>query len=186
MLLHQLQLKATTTPELNTNLFISGVSFSREDLSNVQLRNAVLDGCTFHRCNLNKTLIQGVSFRHCEFDECTLHEADAGRGITVVGATFTTTSFRDVHGEWRFTDCIFDACTFTGVQGSTIILDGESKLTSCNISELDIENGHDALVRASGKDKYVPWPDTASEDSDESDSESESADLPPLGESPPR
>lgn len=171
-LIAQLCQKTQTTPELNTNLFLTGITFSREDLSCLQLSKAVFDGCKFSRCNLGKCMIEGVSFKHCEFGDCSFNGADACKGIIIIGATFKNTSFHSMHGEWRFTNCGLESCAFKDTTGATIVLDGETSLTACDVADLDIEHDHDAVARAGTSDHFRPWP-AEDEDEDEDDDESD-------------
>lgn len=142
---------------MNSNIFFTGMQFVWVDLSNLQLRRAIFDGCAFINCKLNRAMIQGVSFQHCHFEDCTFEGADAGSGIRVVGATFVRVSFTRVRGNWRFTDCAFDESEFESVEGASIIFDDETTLTACNVADVPWSNEHDAMVRSDRLGPYTYW-----------------------------
>lgn len=150
---------STTVPEMNTNIFFTGMQFIWVDLSKLQLRRAIFDGCTFINCMFTKSMLQEVSFQHCHFEDCEFEGADAGTGIRVVGATFMKVAFAHIRGNWRFTDCAFVEADFRFVNsGASIIFDDETTLTACNgLDDVAHSDEHDAMFRSHPEGTYTYW-----------------------------
>ena len=172
-LMRALHSRAIVYPELNTNLFVTGDTFISQDLSYLQLRCAVLDGCKFTKCDFDMCMVQGVSFQHAIFEQCSFNNVDAGRGITILGAQFKNTTFKNILGDWNFSDSKLTDCSFTKLDGALVVFDRGTELTACDIAEIDIEAKHDARMRTDTTKPFKPWPEDVSEDeAEESDEES--------------
>lgn len=148
---------STIVPEMNTNIFFTGMQFTYADLSRLQLRKAIFDGCTFMNSIFNKAMLQGVSFQHCHFEECAFEGADAGQGICIIGATFKSVTFVHLRGNWRFTDCAFVESDFKFMQGASVIFDDETTLTACDVDDVAQSDEHDALFRCNLTGAYTYW-----------------------------
>ena len=175
-LIRQLHSRAITTPELTTNTFVTGETFDFVDLSRLQLRNAVFDGCVFIKCCFDLTMVQGASFQHAKFDGCHFQGADATTGVTILAATILNSTFSELYGDWKFSNCKLTSCAFTKLECASVVFDRQTELTACDIAAVDIEQDHDALVRASATAKFVPWPEVSDSDEEEDDDDDDDDD----------